>query len=99
MILFSVSVSSTAQGTRSQEYATGILAAKLSDDVVEVLLRAQSLPFKHFHESGHLPHIGDGGFLDGHALAFRAMLAHGAPSASLVLLCMRPCTEHNATED
>ena len=28
---------------------TGILAAEFGDDLVEVLLRAEALPFEHFH--------------------------------------------------
>lgn len=56
---------------------TGILAAKLSDDVVEVLLRAEVLAFKHFHNGRDLPHVGDSRLLNGHAVAFGAIGAHG----------------------
>ena len=55
---------------------TGILAVEFGDDVVEVLLRAQVLQFEHFHNGGNLPHVGDGGLFDGHALACGAWVAH-----------------------
>ena len=34
--------------------STGILAAKLSNDLVEVLLRAEALSFEYFHNGGEL---------------------------------------------
>jgi hypothetical protein len=39
---------------------SGEQAPKLGDEVIEVLLRAQALPFEHFHNRGHLLRIGDG---------------------------------------
>ena len=30
---------------------TGILAGKLGDDVIEILFRAEALPFEHFHKA------------------------------------------------
>ena len=52
-----------------------ILAAQLGDDVVEVVLRAQALPFEHFHNRGCSPHRENGGLLDGQVSACR-YLAH-----------------------
>jgi len=40
------------------------------------LLRTEALPFRYFHDGGNLPHVGDGGFFDGHAVAFGAVVAH-----------------------
>ena len=53
-----------------------ILAAELGDDLVEVLLRAEALPFEYFHDGRDLPHVGDGGFFEGHTLAFGTLIAH-----------------------
>ena len=33
-----------------------ILAVKLGDDIVEVLLRTKTIPFDHFHNRDNLPH-------------------------------------------
>ena len=52
----------------------GVLATGLCDDVVEVLHGAEALPFKHFHNRGDLPHVGDGRFFDGHAVACGAFV-------------------------
>jgi hypothetical protein len=54
----------------------GVLAAGLCDDVVEVLLGAEALPFKHFHNRGDLPHVGDARLLEGHAVAFGVVVTH-----------------------
>ena len=56
---------------------TRILAAELDDDVEEILLRAEALPFEHFDDGGYLPHVGNGRFFDGHAVAFGAVITHG----------------------
>ena len=53
-----------------------ILAAKLGDDVIEVLLGAETLPFEHFDDGGYLPHIEDGRFLDRHRFARVGVVAH-----------------------
>ena len=53
-----------------------ILAAKFGDDVVEVSLRAEALPFQHFHSRGNLPDIGDGGLFEGHGVACGTIVAH-----------------------
>jgi len=55
---------------------TGIIAAKLGDDVVEGLLGAEALPFQDFHNRGNLPHVGEGSFFDEHGFPFRAVIAH-----------------------
>src|SRR5437016_10473770 len=70
----------------------GILPAELSDDVVEVLLRAEALALQYFHNRGDLPHVGDSGFLDGHALAFWAVIAHGMFSMDSCSRCQRYCS-------
>ena len=65
-----------------------VFSSKLGDDVVEVLLGAEALAFEHFHDRGDLPHIGDGGFFEGHTVAFGAVVAHGvAVSTSMVDCC------------
>lgn len=46
------------------------------DDAMPVLLRAQVLPFKHFHNGRDLSHVGDGRFLNGHAVACGAVGTH-----------------------
>ena len=46
---------------RLRNDGTGIQPAELDDDLVEVLLRAEALPFEHFHNRGQLPHVGVGG--------------------------------------
>ena len=51
-------------------------APEPGDDVGEVVLRAEALPFEHFDDGGNLPTIGDGRFLDRHAVAFGAVGAH-----------------------
>ena len=56
-----------------RDTGAGILATELGDDVVEVLLRAQALPFEHFHNGGDLLHVGDGRLFEGRALAFGAV--------------------------
>ena len=66
---------------RLRNAGTGILAAKLGDDVVEVLLRAEALPLQEFDNRGDLPHVGDRRFFDGHAVAFGTVVAHGRLSA------------------
>lgn len=48
---------------------TGILAAKLGNDVVEVLLCAETLPFEQFHNRGDLSYSGDGDFFEIYAVA------------------------------
>ena len=58
----------------------GEQALKFGDDVVEVLLRAEALPFEHFDIGGDLPHIGNRGFFEGHAVAGGAVGAHGVNS-------------------
>jgi hypothetical protein len=58
-----------------------VFLAKLGNDAVEVLLRAQALPFEDFHNRGDLPHVGDRGFFEGHGVAFRAVVTHGMISA------------------
>jgi hypothetical protein len=60
---------------------TGILAAELGDDVVEVLLRTEALPLQRFHNRGDLPHVRAGGFLEGHGFALGAVVAHVMISA------------------
>jgi hypothetical protein len=62
-----------AQGRRLQECWRGDSCEELYDDVVEVLLRAQALPFEHFHNGGDLSHVGDGRLFEGHALTFGAV--------------------------
>ena len=62
---------------RFRNAGSGILAAELSDDVVKVLLRVEALPFEDLHDSSYLPHVGDGGFFEGHAVACGALVAHG----------------------
>jgi hypothetical protein len=68
---------------------TGIPAAKLDDDVVEVLLRAEVFSFERFHNDRDLPHVGDRGFLDRHAVACGRSVLIGltastpAPAAAL----------------
>ena len=66
-----------AQGGRLADSRTGILAAESGDDAVEVLLGAEALPFEHFHNGGNLPHIGDRGFFERHAVAFGALVLQG----------------------
>jgi hypothetical protein len=51
---------------RLRNFGMGILAAKLGDDVVEVLLRAETPAFEYLHESRDLPHVGDGRLFDVH---------------------------------
>ena len=63
---------------RLRNAGTWVLAAKLGDDVVELLLRAQALALQYLHDCGHLPHVGDGRFFEGHAVALGALVAHGA---------------------
>ena len=58
-----------------RDAGTGILAAKLGDDVVEVLFRAESLSLEDFDISFDLPNVGNGGFFKGHGLAFWAVVA------------------------
>jgi hypothetical protein len=54
-----------------------ILAVKLGDDIVEVLLRTKTNPFDHFHHRGNPPHyIGDGRFFGRHAVAFGAVVTY-----------------------
>ena len=55
---------------------TGILAAELGDDVVEVLFRTEALPFEHFHNRGNFLHVGDGRFLDGHGVTFGTLVVY-----------------------
>lgn len=55
------------------------------DDAMQILLRAQALPFEHFHNGGHLSHVGDGRFFDAHALAFGAVVAHLPLKVSVLL--------------
>src|SRR5712692_1237042 len=59
------------------KFKEGILAPELGDDVIAILLRAEALPFEHFHNRRDLPHVGDGRFFDRHALACGAVSAHG----------------------
>ena len=73
-----------AQGRRLQECWCGDSCEELCDDVVEVLLRAQALPFEHFHNGGDLPHVGDGRFFDRHALAWGG-------DRSFAFRCPLPC--------
>ena len=47
---------------------TGIHSAKFGDDVVEVVLRAEALPFEHFDNRRNLPHVGDGRVFEGHGV-------------------------------
>jgi hypothetical protein len=47
-----------------------------NEDVVKVLLCADALPFEHFHNLGYFPHIGNVRFLDGHTVAFGAVVVH-----------------------
>lgn len=54
---------------RLRDARTGILAAKLGNAVVEVLLCAETLPFKQFHNRGDLSHSGDGDFFERYAVA------------------------------
>ena len=63
---------------------TGIVATKLGDDVVEVLLGSEALPFEHFHNRGDLPHVGDDGFFERHAVAFGALVTHFVSASTLV---------------
>jgi len=52
MIVFSVSV--RRYGLREggfRDFGSQVLATELGDDVVEVLLRAEALPFEHFHKA------------------------------------------------
>jgi len=58
------------------KFKEGILAPELGADVVAILLRTEALPFQHLHNRGDLPHIGDGGFFEGHAVACGAWVAH-----------------------
>jgi hypothetical protein len=60
---------------------TGIRAAELREDVIEVLLRAEPLSFEHFDNGGDLSHVGDGRFFDGHSVTLGAIVAHGMRSA------------------
>lgn len=48
---------------------TGILVAKLGNDVVRVLLRAEPLSFEQFHNRGDLSRSGDGDFFERYAVA------------------------------
>ena len=48
---------------------TRILAAKLGNDIVEVLLCAETLPFKQFHNRGDLSHSGNCDFFERYAVA------------------------------
>ena len=48
---------------------TGILAAKLVNDIVRVLLRAETLSFEQFHNRGDLSRSGDDDFFERYALA------------------------------
>ena len=59
----------TARSSTTSGSSKGEQAPRLGDEVVEVSLRAEALPFEHLHNGGDLPHIGDGGFPDGHAVA------------------------------
>ena len=61
---------------RLRHAGTGILAAKLGDDVVEVLFRAEAFSFQHFHNRGNLPYVGDSRFFEGHGFAFGTLVAH-----------------------
>src|SRR5438094_8560228 len=58
------------------KFKEGILALGFGEDVVASLLRTEALPFRHFHDGGNLPHVGDGGLFDGHAVEFGAVVAH-----------------------
>ena len=58
-----------------------ILTAKLGDDVVEVLLGTEALPFKYFYNRCHLPHVGNGGLFEGHGFTLGAIVTHGRLSA------------------
>jgi len=44
--------------SRGQVLHRGDLAAELGDDVIEILLRAETLPFEQLHNGENLPHIG-----------------------------------------
>lgn len=55
---------------------TGILAAELGDDVVEVLLRTEAILFEHFDDGRDLPHVGDGRLFDGYTVAFGTLVIH-----------------------
>jgi len=58
------------------------------DDAMHVLLRAQALPFEHFHNGRDLPHVGDGGFLDRHGFAFGTLVAHRTVSTLSYTHCL-----------
>ena len=63
------------------------LAAELSDDLVEALLRAEALSFKRFHNRGHLSHIGDRRLFDRHGFACGAIDAHCATLSTSKVAC------------
>lgn len=69
-----------------RDVRTGILAAKLGNDVVRVLLRAETLPFEQFHNRGDLLHSGDGDFFERYAVA--AVVAYGV-TLVYVEVCVR----------
>jgi len=64
---------------------TGILAADLGDDAVEVFFRTESLPVEHLHNRDDLLHIGDRGFFEGHGFACGAVGTH-------LTFSMEPCS-------
>jgi hypothetical protein len=59
-----------------RNFGMGILATKLGDDVLEVLLRAEPLSFEDFHDGRDLPHVGDGRFFDGHRVTLETIVTH-----------------------
>ena len=56
---------------------TKILAAKLGDNVQEVLFGTEALLFQQLHKGGNLSHVGNRGFFHRHGLSFGALVAHG----------------------
>lgn len=66
---------------------TEILAAKLGDDVVEVVFRAEALPFEHFHNGSNLPHITDGRLFEGHGFAFGTIAHRVVASSCAAMMC------------
>jgi hypothetical protein len=65
----------------------GIFVAELGDDVVEVLLGTQALPFEYFRNGRDLSHVGDGGFLDRHGVACGTVVAHGVTLSTSKVVC------------
>jgi hypothetical protein len=60
---------------RLRNAGMGILATKLGDDVVAIVLRAEAFSFEHFDNGRDLQQVGNRGFLEGHGFTFGAVVA------------------------